>query len=176
MQLKAAGEVTVGEWLVVAGDNSGTGGSGSGSGSGRDSGRTCVDRITAIDQVTSNLGAMTVVTEAEFIVVNGIIASPFGGVNHDLAHAFYNLHRLAYRAYRSWGEIFPRLYLGGSFGSFGSFEGDAEEFMKGSMEWHENEERRGSRKGSGGRPGSLGGWLSMVQGGLERVWSIVVAL
>ncbi len=29
-------------------------------------------------------------------MVNGIVATPFGGVNPTLANMFYNLHRLAY--------------------------------------------------------------------------------
>jgi hypothetical protein len=32
----------------------------------------------------------------ELIVVNGIVATPFGGVNPTLANIYYNLHRLAY--------------------------------------------------------------------------------
>ena len=38
---------------------------------------------------------VTLVTTDEFLVVNGVALSPFGGVNHHLAHLFYHLHRLA---------------------------------------------------------------------------------
>ena len=41
-------------------------------------------------------GVYTVVTNKEYIVVNGIVASPFGGVNPTLANIYYNLHRLAF--------------------------------------------------------------------------------
>jgi hypothetical protein len=32
----------------------------------------------------------------ELLVVNGIVATPYGGVNPALANVYYNLHRLAY--------------------------------------------------------------------------------
>ena len=40
-------------------------------------------------------GVYTIVTKEEFIVVNGIIASPFG-INHMIANLYYNIHRIAY--------------------------------------------------------------------------------
>ena len=40
-------------------------------------------------------GVYTIVTKEEYIVVNGIIASPFG-VNHMIANMYYNMHRIAY--------------------------------------------------------------------------------
>ena len=40
-------------------------------------------------------GVYTVVTKEEYIVVNGIIASPFG-INHMIANMYYNIHRIAY--------------------------------------------------------------------------------
>jgi hypothetical protein len=46
---------------------------------------------TIIDQ-----GIYTVVTNEEFIVVNGIVATPFGGINPTVANIYYNLHRLAF--------------------------------------------------------------------------------
>jgi hypothetical protein len=45
---------------------------------------------------TQGKGIYTVVTNEEYIVVNGVIASPFGGVNPTLANIYYNLHRLAF--------------------------------------------------------------------------------
>ena len=40
-------------------------------------------------------GVYTIVTKEEYIVVNGIIASPFG-INHMMANLYYNIHRIAY--------------------------------------------------------------------------------
>ena len=40
-------------------------------------------------------GVYTIVTNEEYIVVNGIIASPFG-VNHMMANMYYNVHRFLY--------------------------------------------------------------------------------
>ena len=40
-------------------------------------------------------GVFTIVTNEEFVVVNGIIASPFGA-NHMMANLFYNVHRFVY--------------------------------------------------------------------------------
>jgi hypothetical protein len=53
-----------------------------------------IDPITEIDYITGK-GIYTVVTVNEFVVVNGIIASPFAG-NHAAANAFYNIHRLLF--------------------------------------------------------------------------------
>jgi hypothetical protein len=50
-----------------------------------------------MDMVTmQGKGIYTVVTNKEYIVVNGIVATPFGGVNPTLANMYYNLHRLVY--------------------------------------------------------------------------------
>ena len=50
-----------------------------------------------MDMVTmQGKGVYTVVTNKEYIVVNGIIATPFGGINPTLANIYYNLHRLMY--------------------------------------------------------------------------------
>jgi len=43
-------------------------------------------------------GVYTIVTGEEFVVVNGIVASPFA-VSHHLPNAYYNLHRFAYKAF-----------------------------------------------------------------------------
>ena len=40
-------------------------------------------------------GVYTIVTKEEFVVVNGIVASPFGA-NHMMANLFYNVHRFMY--------------------------------------------------------------------------------
>jgi len=41
-------------------------------------------------------GLYTAVTENEFLVVNGVVASPFA-VAHEVTHAFYSLHRALFR-------------------------------------------------------------------------------
>ena len=41
-------------------------------------------------------GIYTVIAMEELIVVNGIIATPYGGINPTLANLYYNLHRLMY--------------------------------------------------------------------------------
>jgi hypothetical protein len=63
----------------------------------------CVQTVTGREQVVSvnkveGQGIYTIIAMEELIVVNGIVATPFGGVNPTLANAYYNLHRLAYRA------------------------------------------------------------------------------
>jgi hypothetical protein len=61
----------------------------------------CVQTVSGCEQVVSvdkveGKGIYTIVAMEELIVVNGIVATPFGGVNPTLANAYYNLHRLAY--------------------------------------------------------------------------------
>ena len=46
-------------------------------------------------EITRGVGVYTIVTKEEFVVVNGIIASPFG-VNHMMANLYYNMHRFVY--------------------------------------------------------------------------------
>ena len=61
----------------------------------------CVMTAGGPEQVVSveeraGRGVYTVVTGEAYIVVNGIVASPYGGINPTVAHVYYNLHRLAY--------------------------------------------------------------------------------
>jgi len=49
------------------------------------------EAVTAVS-MTKAEGVFTAVTTNEFLVVNGIVASPFA-VSHDLASAYYTLHR-----------------------------------------------------------------------------------
>ena len=51
-------------------------------------------RVSKIDLVRGE-GIYTIVTKEEYIVVNGIIASPFA-VNHMMANLYYNMHRIIY--------------------------------------------------------------------------------
>ena len=43
-------------------------------------------------------GIYTIITMERLLVVNGIVATPFGGINPTLANMYYNLHRLMYLA------------------------------------------------------------------------------
>ena len=61
----------------------------------------CVQTVSGREQVVSvgkveGQGIYTIIAMEELIVVNGIVATPFGGVNPCLANMYYNLHRLAY--------------------------------------------------------------------------------
>jgi hypothetical protein len=51
-------------------------------------------KVAAAERV-QGWGVYTIVTNEEFVVVNGIIASPFGA-NHMLANMYYNVHRFLY--------------------------------------------------------------------------------
>jgi Hint module len=52
------------------------------------------DMVSAVETAQGK-GLYTVVTNEEFVVVNGIIASPFA-TNHMLANLCYNIHRFVY--------------------------------------------------------------------------------
>lgn len=61
----------------------------------------CVLTITGREQVVSveqveGEGIYTAIAMEELIVVNGIFATPFGGVNPKLANTYYNLFRIGY--------------------------------------------------------------------------------
>ena len=61
----------------------------------------CVHTITGLKQVISvdrikGNGIYTVIAMEELIVVNGIVVTPFGGINPTLANWYYNLQRLYY--------------------------------------------------------------------------------
>jgi Hint module len=55
------------------------------------SGQDVVDSVEAVQSE----GVYTVITKEEFIVVNGIIASPFGA-NHMMANMYYNIYRFLF--------------------------------------------------------------------------------
>ena len=62
----------------------------------------CVMTVSGEDIVATvgtvqGKGLYTVVTKEEYVVVNGIIASPFAA-NHMLANLYYNIHRFLYAA------------------------------------------------------------------------------
>ena len=52
------------------------------------------EKVSSIEVVQSE-GVYTIVTNEEYVIVNGIIASPFGA-NHMMANMFYNIHRVVY--------------------------------------------------------------------------------
>ena len=53
------------------------------------------EEVVTVNFVSGQEGIYTVVTNEEYLVVNGIVASPFA-INHVIAHTFYELHRLVY--------------------------------------------------------------------------------
>lgn len=60
----------------------------------------CINTITGQEKIVSvmsvqNEGIYTIITHEEYLIVNDIIVSPFGG-NHMMANFFYNVHRLIY--------------------------------------------------------------------------------
>lgn len=57
------------------------------------------EAVTAVS-MTKAEGIYTAVTTNEFLVVNGIVASPFG-VSHGLASAYYNAHRFVAKVFPS---------------------------------------------------------------------------
>lgn len=52
------------------------------------------EKVSAVETVPGE-GLYTIVTKDEYVVVNGIIASPFA-FNHMAANLFYNMHRFIY--------------------------------------------------------------------------------
>jgi hypothetical protein len=53
------------------------------------------EQVVSVSNIAGE-GVYSVVTEKQFIVVNGIVASPFGYI-HWVPHAYYSLHRWIYR-------------------------------------------------------------------------------
>jgi Hint module len=53
-----------------------------------------MEEVSAVEMVQGQ-GLYTIVTKDEYVVVNGIIASPFA-FNHMMANFFYNIHRFLY--------------------------------------------------------------------------------
>jgi len=61
----------------------------------------CVETVSGRERVVSvgtvaGEGIYTVIAMEELLVVNGVVATPYGGVNPALANVYYNIHRLAY--------------------------------------------------------------------------------
>ena len=64
----------------------------------------CVETVTGREQIVSvesmeGKGIYTLIAMEELLVINGIIATPFGGINPTLANIYYNLHRLVYSVF-----------------------------------------------------------------------------
>jgi predicted extracellular nuclease len=73
----------------------------------------CVMTISGEDMVSTvetvqGKGLYTVVTKEEYVVVNGIVASPFAA-NHMVANLYYNLHRFVYSSFPSF-LTYPALH------------------------------------------------------------------
>jgi Hint module len=66
------------------------------------------DMVSTVETVQGK-GLYTVVTKEEYVVVNGIIASPFAA-NHMLANLYYNFHRFAYSSFPSF-LTYPALHF-----------------------------------------------------------------
>ena len=66
------------------------------------------DMVSTIETVQGK-GLYTVVTKEEYVVVNGIIASPFAA-NHMVANLYYNLHRFVYSSAPSF-LTYPALHF-----------------------------------------------------------------
>ena len=65
----------------------------------------CVQTVSGREQVVSikkveGKGIYTIIAMEELIVVNGVVATPYGGVNPTLANMYYNMHRLAYATFK----------------------------------------------------------------------------
>jgi hypothetical protein len=71
-QLSAAKDVVVGDCLLTASG--------------------ALDAVEAVVEFVQGTGVHTIVTDAEFVVVNGYVASPFAH-NHAVANAYYNIIR-----------------------------------------------------------------------------------
>ena len=56
-----------------------------------------IEKVVSVE-VTPGLGLYTVITKEQYVVVNGIIASPFA-FNHFLGNSYYNIHRLVHTFY-----------------------------------------------------------------------------
>ena len=52
------------------------------------------EKVTTTENIKGQ-GVYTIVTNEEYLVVNGIIASSFG-INHMMANMYYNIHRAVY--------------------------------------------------------------------------------
>jgi Hint module len=78
----------------------------------------CIMTVSGMEEVSrvetvQGQGLYTIVTMEEYVVVNGIIASPFA-INHMVANFYYNIHRFVYacvpvllssRVFRSANEV-----------------------------------------------------------------------
>ena len=67
----------------------------------------CVQTVSGREQVISvkkveGKGIYSIIAMEELIVVNGIVATPYGGINPTLANIYYNLHRLMYSTNPTW--------------------------------------------------------------------------
>jgi len=64
---------------------------------------SCIRTVDGLEKVTDvkksvESGVYSVVTMDEMVVVNGVVASPFG-ISHTFPNIYYNIHRFLYRAF-----------------------------------------------------------------------------
>ena len=76
------------------------------------------ERVVSVSTVVG-AGIYTAIAMEELLVVNGIVTTPYGGVNPALANVYYNLHRLAYQVCGT--TILKRLVQGATEGLWRSF-------------------------------------------------------
>ena len=84
----------------------------------------CVQTVSGREQVVSvgkveGKGIYTVIAMEELIVVNGIVATPLGGINPTLANIYYNLYRLVYTVTPNWIKTPERWVQGTTKGLWG---------------------------------------------------------
>ena len=84
----------------------------------------CVQTASGREQVVSvkkveGKGIYTIIAMEELIVVNGIVATPFGGVNPTVANIYYNLHRMVYSMTPAWIKA-GRVMQGATEGLWGA--------------------------------------------------------
>ena len=53
------------------------------------------EQVVSVSEVGGH-GIYSIIAMEELVVVNGIVATPFGGVNPTLDNIYYNYHRLWY--------------------------------------------------------------------------------
>ena len=76
----------------------------------------CVQTVSGREHVVSvgkveARGIYTIIAMEELIVVNGIVATPFGGVNPTLANIYYNYHRLLHSALSGKASLVAQHWL-----------------------------------------------------------------
>ena len=77
------------------------------------------EKVVSVDTVEGH-GIYTAIATEELLVVNGIVATPFGGINPTLVNIYYNLHRLVYSLGMAKGALAGRWLQEATLGLWGS--------------------------------------------------------